>query len=111
MQKLLGKIKREDYWEWRFTISEMRLADERYNNGNLLLKILEKEHEIQKYKLQLQSAKVKELKEVINSAKAEYEKVKQRLEQELNCSLNGCVIDDVTLEVMQLEEPNNNQKE
>lgn len=98
------------YWEWRTTITEMQLAEEKKKNCLLMLKLLSKDTEIMAKQGQIyQLTSVKDAEANHSESKAEYERTKERIEKALGYSLNGKVIDDVTFEIRDL--PKQNLKE
>ena len=96
-------INREQYWEWRTTIAEMNTAKEAHKNSVLDLKLMQKEAEIMSIRSQLfLKTTVEAKKEDFETASKEYDRFKKVIEDSIGTSLNGKMIDDVTLEVKDL---------
>lgn len=94
------------YWEWRTTIAESEAAKEKLKSVQLEAKLLQKEAENFNTKIQLFiSTKVEAAKTEMHKAFADYDKMKQRLEESLGESLNNKVIDPITYEVKTLDAP------
>ena len=96
------RLKDGQYWKWRLTIEEMQHAATLRDLKQLECKY--KELELERGKLELLALREKYQEQVsaVDLAKGEYNSVKSQIEQELGCSLNGCIIDDVTWEVKQI---------
>jgi len=105
------KLHAAEYWEWRTTISEMDVAKEKAKLADAELKILYRDTEIASLRAKLhQSAVVSKARTALENAQAEYARFKGVLEGRLGVSLNNKVIDDITFEVKDLPEANNNQE-
>jgi hypothetical protein len=91
------------YWEWRTTIMELEIAKEKTKSAQLEYKLLQKDAENLSIRTQLfLRTRMEAVKDEAGKAKAEYERFKQVLEEDLGQSLNNKVIDDVTFEVREL---------
>lgn len=104
-QKKDPKISPELYWEWRCTIEELKTAKLNEKRVHLEKELKQKEIEINKLRLALFRESVASARKGVSGAESEYEKMKQRIEEEIGMSLNGCVIDDTSYEVKKLDEP------
>lgn len=93
-------LTKEEYFEWRTTIAELWLAEEKAKVTALTSKVMQRDAELLQAKVQVfnltegQSSQ-KSLKE----ARAEYDRYKAILESALGVSLNDKVIDGSTFEV------------
>lgn len=93
----------EDYWKWRVTIEEWKLAQSEREKSELRLKLMAKETEVMTLQTQIYSrthfeaAKLK-----VDSAKEEYDKFKKILEEKLGISLSDKMIDEFTYEVKEV---------
>lgn len=97
------KVKEKNYWKWRHKIEEMQHAETKIHNSQIVFSLMEKDIEIQKLKAQIYRNVIKANEESHTAKKKEYEDIKLELEKELGRSLNGCSINDETLEVIQLD--------
>lgn len=102
------KIKPDMYWEWRCTIEELKNAKINEKRVHLEKELKQKEIEINKLRLAVFRETVASARRSAIEAEKEYEKMKQRIEDEIGMSLNGCVIDDISYEVKKLEEEESN---
>ena len=98
------KIAPDMYWEWRCTIEELKSAKLNEKRVHLEKELKQKELEINKLRLSLFRETVASARRSTTNAQTEYEKMKQRIEDEIGMSLNGCVIDDISYEVKKFEE-------
>lgn len=98
------KLKPDVYWEWRCTIEELKTSKLNEKRVHLEKELKQKEIEINKLRLALFRETVASARKGVVAAEQEYEKMKQRIEDEIGMSLNGCVIDDISYEVKKLEE-------
>jgi len=102
-------LRPEEYWEWRTTITEMEVAKQKLINSQILFKLMQKDTELLVARSQLFNCnQVKLHEELLEKSKAEYTRVKQLLENNLNQTLSGKVIDDVTFEIKEV--PSDNQQ-
>lgn len=96
------KLRPELYWEWRCSINEMDLAKKEKDIGQLKLESMAKDLEIARLRAGMFKQSLSSVEDKVVSTKNEYEKMKERIEKEINMSLNECVIDDITFEVKKL---------
>lgn len=96
-------LKAEQYWEWRTTIAEMQLAEERYKCGQSQHNEMSKDLEIARLRTFIFKQNLTTSKEKAELAKQEYTNFKEKLEKELGISLNNKAIDDVTFEIKEIE--------
>jgi hypothetical protein len=100
------------YWEWRTTISEMNVAQEKFKTSQLEVKLLQKEAENLAVRTQLLiSSRVRDAKEAFEASRVEYERFKKFLEEATGTSLNNKVIDDITFEIKDIPDENTTQKQ
>lgn len=98
-----------EYWEWRTTISDLEVAKQKLLNTEISLKLMQKESEIHAVRQQLfQRTRMDAAKTALQEAHSEYERFKGVLEKSLGQSLNNKVIDDITFEVRDVPDENNN---
>lgn len=97
------KLKPEQYWEWRFLINEMYVAEEKLKIGQLQLEMMNKDLEICRLRASLFKNSLQSLDDKKGLTKKDYLEYKERLENELGVSLNNKVIDDISFEVRELE--------
>jgi len=102
-EQTVTRLTKEEYWEWRFLISQMWNAENKELARKYQLESLNKEAIICSLKAQVFAAKdienAKQEKEAMQKAYKDY---KIKLENQLGISLNGVTIDDNTLEVKPL---------
>jgi len=102
------KLKPEEYWEWRTTISEMDNAKQKYLYAQLEFKLMQKEMENMAIRLQLfQKIRLENSKNDWELAQKEYDRYKNILEERHKSSLSNKVIDDVTYEIRELPDQKN----
>lgn len=97
------KLTKEQYFEWRFIISEMQLSEEKFRSSSYQVEILNKDAEITRLNAKVAKQNLTTYKEKVDLAKKDYFQFKEKLEQTLDISLNNKVIDDITLEIKELE--------
>jgi len=98
------KISPALYWEWRCTTEEIKSAKINEKRIHLEREIMNKDIENRKLKLALYKETVLAARRSVEHCEAEYKKIKQRLEDELEMSFEDCVIDEFTYEVRSLKE-------
>lgn len=97
-----------EYWEWRTTIGDLSLAKEKFRTTQLEAKLLQKEAETLHIRTQLfLCTRLESAKAEVAKTLAEYERFKGALEESLGQSLNNKLIDDVTFEIRELPDANN----
>lgn len=90
----------EQYWEWRSTIAELEIAKKAHDIANLQVASAKKDNEILALKAQVFSlTSLKTAEKAVREAQEDYTNTKNRLEGLLGISLNGKIIDALTLEV------------
>lgn len=100
MSEIKTALSPAQYWEWRTTISEREVAQEKLRTASLELNLLQKEAEVLAVRTQLFVRTRLELaKAEAGSAHAEYARFKGELEKDLGQSLNNKLIDDTTYEI------------
>ena len=109
MAQLKTSLSPGEYWEWRTTIQELETQKQKFLNAELQFKLMQKESEIHAIKQQLfQRTRMDAAKTALQEAHSEYERFKGVLEKSLGQSLNNKVIDDITFEVREVPDENNN---
>lgn len=93
------------YWEWRNTITDLWLAEQKLKNAELELKLKQKDVDLAMARAQVfGQTVVRQCRTDTEEAKAEYFKLKSELEKEVGISLDGKVINDVTFEIRELDD-------
>lgn len=100
-----NKLNKDEFHQWRSSIYELHEAKHLAQLAELKLKLMQKEVDI----LNLQSHlfvkdEVDGSKKRAEAAKVQYDKIKESLEKSLGYSLNGAIIDEITLEVKNLND-------
>ena len=98
------------YWEWRTTIEELessrlrvKISEHQKQVMSRDLEIFSLKSTILKYNLNKASGEVASAKKTVESYEAEYEKMKEKIEKELDITLENKVIDPFTYEVKDSE--------
>lgn len=106
MSEETKKLNAAQYWEWRCTMEEVKSAQ--LNEKRVLQdrELMNKDIEIRKLRLALHKTVQQSAHSAVDAAKKEYDRLKKQIEEELNISLDNCVIDEYTYEVKKLEETN-----
>ena len=100
MDTILGKLSGEQFYMWRFKLSEMQLAEEKHKNDIKLLEMMNKDAEIVKLRTALfRLGTVENSKDKHSLAKKEYEAILDHLKEQLGFELKDCVVDEITFEV------------
>ena len=97
------KLTKEQFWKWNGYIEKMTHGETKLKLVRLQGLVSEKDLEILRLKIALFRQNIQIAEENYNNYKAEYEEVKKQLETELGLSLNGCSIDEITLEIHKLD--------
>lgn len=98
-----------EYWEWRTTISDLETEKQKLLKAELEYKLLQRDAEIHAIRQQLfLRTRMDAAKQGFLKAQAEYERFKGVLEKSLGQSLNNKIIDDITFEVREVPDENNN---
>jgi molecular chaperone GrpE (heat shock protein) len=106
----MKKIKKDTYWEWRFQTEKMYHEQSKVREKRKFNAMMEKDIEIAKLKNSLYKQQIKNQEDSCREAAEEYNEMKSRMEKEIGMSLDGCSIDDITLEVRELEVIDENSK-
>lgn len=94
----IGKLKADEYWEWRTSVAEWKKGEEELKNRQLLQALMEKDLEINRLRIQLFKTQSEDHKGKVSQLKQEYEDTKARLEKKHKVSLNDCIIgEDFTI--------------
>lgn len=97
------KLTWAQYWEWRTTISEMKISKQLVELTESNIKLLRKDAEIILVRAELLSrVNLENSRAVLDDAQKEYERFKKVLEDSLGTTLTGKLIDEITLEVKDL---------
>lgn len=102
MKDKTPKLSAADYWEWRCTIEERKVAKVNEKRVHLEREIMHKEIENRKLKLALFKETVRAAQLSVEDSDAEYEKIKQRLEKKLGISLDNKAIDPYSFEIKEI---------
>lgn len=93
------RLSPKQYWEWRTTISEMDVA-------KLQMEVQEKEVLTRQQDLVIRQYQLRDARDLFKKTasnyknkKEEYHKFTSSLEQKLNCSFKGKVVDPISYEV------------
>jgi len=94
--KVLGRLEPVEYWEWRTTIEELMHAVTKVSVATANIRIKELETAL----VRRDGAEVKRQSGLV---KAEYERLKLKLERKHNLSLNETVISPENFEIRELK--------
>lgn len=95
------------YWEWFATIQCQNVANEKFKNAELQFKLMTKDAENKALNAQMYMlTTVKNFQDKAQEAKAEYERFKKVIEEDIGQSLNGKMITE-TFEVVDLPQTEN----
>ena len=109
MKSKVNKLSAGEYWEWRTTITEMNIKKSELKNTELEFKLLQKESEMLAIRQQLFiRTRMDAAKNGLQEAQTEYERFKTVLEKSVGMSLSNKIIDDITFEIRDLPDENNN---
>jgi hypothetical protein len=98
-----------EYWEWRTTIAELEVRKQKLLCSELQHKVMTKEAETHVVRQQLfLRTRMEAAKTALLEAQSEYERYKGVLEKSLGQSLSNKVIDDITFEIREMPDENNN---
>lgn len=96
------------YWEWRCSIQKLQLAALNKKRVHLERECLSKDVEIAKHRLEAHKGKkIAPADAAEETAKHEYEALKEKLEKVLGFPPEECVIDDETFQVKHISELEN----
>lgn len=91
------------YWEWRCCINEMDVARKDLDIATLKYETMLKDQEIARLKSSLFKVNISSIESKLTLTKEEYHKMKQKIEAEIGCTLDGKVIDDINYEIKPLD--------
>ena len=100
----IKKLTSAQYWEWKCSIEELKSSKLNDKRVHLEQEIMNKEIENRKLKLALYKETVRSARSSVVHMQENFEKIKQRIEEELGMSLQDCTIDPYTLEVKKIQE-------
>ena len=101
--KKVPKLSKEQYWEWRTTICEMQLEQEKLKCAKMEHAHISRDAEVASLRAQLfVKTKLESASKKHESSVIEYNRFREALEKALGTSLSDKLIDDVTLEVRDL---------
>lgn len=98
------KMTPAQYWEWKCSIEEMKLAKMNEKRVFLEKELMNRELENKKLRLALFKDTVKSARNSVTTKEEDFEKTKQRIEEELGMELKDCTIDPYTYEIRKIEE-------
>lgn len=101
--KILGKMKKHQYWEWRFKLADMQLREKEYLAEFRNFQLMEKDLELARLRMLSFKSGLSDVKAKADLAKKEYEELLASLEKEIGASIKGNAVDEVTFEIKQLE--------
>lgn len=101
--KVLGKLKKEQFYYWRFSVENMRHAETQTKLEERNLALLAKEIEITQLRVALYKNKIGVAQNFAKEAQAAYHKAREEIEKTLGFTLKDTVVDEVTFEVKELE--------
>lgn len=97
--KTIGQMTPEQYWKWRFYLSDVQMKEKMLLAETRKFECLQKDLELArinamafKQGLQLHSDNVK-------AAKEDYAKLREELSKILNVDIKDCIIDEYTFEI------------
>lgn len=102
MDTILGSLTPEQYWEWRFKIAEMQLAERATKIVEAQHALLQKDMEILRLNTSLFRRNIDAAEATQLANKNAYQAHRTDLEEKLGFNLTDCVIDEVTYEVRKL---------
>ena len=98
------KMTAAQYWEWRCSIEEIKVAKLNEKKAHLENEILNKDIENKKLKLVLFKESARSARSSVLATQEDFEQTKQRIEKELGISLKDCTIDPYTYEIKPINE-------
>jgi len=96
------KLSKEQYWKWFCRLNQSWLADAHKKEDEMKHLVLQKDMEIALLKANLFKEQSKKHESLTAKAAKDYADTKAEIEESLHVSLEGCAIDDVTLEIRKL---------
>lgn len=101
--KTIGKLKREQYWKWKATVNELLLKEEQLKTQECKLALLQARAELAAIHVSISKQSLDQVRQLVESAKKEYQNNLDKMEKSLGFSIRDSVIDEITLEVMKEE--------
>jgi hypothetical protein len=100
----ITKLTPAQFHEWRSAIYEMQKADLHSSLMNAEYKLIQKDMELANLRGQVHiKNKIESSREKLAETKAEYDRIKLSIEEQIGYSLNDKVIDEISLEVKDLK--------
>jgi len=96
------KLTKEQYWKWYCRINQSWLADSKKKADENMHLAMQKDAELAALRANLFKEQSKKHDSLQAQAAKDYADVRDEIEKSLNVSLEGCAIDDVTLEIRKL---------
>lgn len=104
METVLGKMSAEQYYKWRFSLSELKVKEINADKVALQHALMGKDQEIQKLRVAMFGRQVEDAKSAYSAAKEEYQQALKQLEEDLGVMVRGNLVDEVTFEIKKLED-------
>jgi 5'-3' exonuclease len=99
------RLKADEFWQWKYLISEMFKAKKEKELAESQLIALKKDIEIANIKAKLfELSQIETAKDKIETSTKAYSDYKNDLEKVHKISLSGKIIDEVTYEIKELQE-------
>lgn len=108
--KILGKLSKEQYWEWKYLVADSFLANEKIKAKSAHYSLLEKDLEIQKLRCEMYKSVIRAEQDKLQLVKENLETFYNRVEKENGFNMRNSVIDEYSLEVKILPEDIKNSK-
>lgn len=89
------KLTPEEYWEWRCSINDINLEEQKMEVFVQKLELMAKDIEIQRLRYLLMKENKRQFEEKVEATKKEYNNYKKKLEEKYELSLEDCVINEV----------------
>lgn len=108
--EIIGVLEKHEYWEMRFGQSEMEKHKMIVMLKNMKLQLLNKDIQLLQARLANHQVELNQSLGEQHKAKEEYHEIRKKIGDRLGQELKGCIIDDVTLEVVRDHENKSEDK-
>jgi hypothetical protein len=102
MEEVIGKMSKEQYFEWRFKLAEVEKSKKDKTIFELRLALKEREIEHEKLRLSLMKTNSQHIYQNHDESTKQYEDFLNNLEKETGISIKDCIIDEYTYEIKKL---------
>jgi len=102
-KKKVKSLSPAEYWEWRCTLEEIKVAQMEQEKVRLEAECLAREVDLARLKLTLKQQKISQQKEEVEKLRKGYDDFREKLEKSLGTTLENKVIDPYTYEVKEIE--------